>query len=176
MCFDQCEERAHTWRDIPKPEKRMLAMPRFLVDTPATLSDKIGYYKSLCGGEENHRERTCVFQSVPKWAATVIQWTRVLDHALSKAHEVWKAKSRQAGIQAAGVTKNTYLINVGKIHLYQPSCTGGVRRLPPGSNMQTESQTSPSTFAYEVKMSAKITSEKCMRWFSGEYMHLLILL
>lgn len=82
----------------------------------------------------------------------------------------------ERGVQAAGTTKKTYLINVGKIHLYQPSCVGGVRRLPPGSNMQSESQTSPSTFAYEVKMSAKTTSEKWMRWFKGEDMHLLILL
>lgn len=78
--------------------------------------------------------------------------------------------------QEANTKKKTYLISVGKTHLYQPSCAGGVRRLPPGSNMQRESQTSPSTFAYEVKMSAKTTSEKCMRWFKGKDMHLLILL
>jgi len=58
---------------------------------------------------------------------------------------------------------NTYLINVGKIHLYNPYCFGGVRRLPPGSSIQSDSQTSPSTFAYEVKMSAKTTSEKYTR-------------
>ena len=72
----------------------MLAMPRFLRDLLAPLSDKIGYDESLCGGQENHRERTRVFQSVPKRATTVVQWTRVLDHTLSKAHEVRKARGR----------------------------------------------------------------------------------
>ena len=92
--FDQRERRAHTerWPHIPKPEKRMLAMPRFLCDLLAPLSDKIGHDQSLCGGQENHRERTRVFQSVPKRATTVVQWARVLDHALSKAHEVRKAR------------------------------------------------------------------------------------
>ena len=77
---------------IPKPEKRMLAMPRFPRDPFALLSDKIGYHESLCGGQENHRERTRIFQSVPKRATTVVQWALVLDHALSKAHEVRKAR------------------------------------------------------------------------------------
>ena len=71
---------------------------------------------------------------------------------------------------------NTYLINVGKIHLYNPYCFGGARRLPPGSSIQSDSQTSPSTFAYDVKMSAKTTSEKYTRWFMGADMHLLMLL
>lgn len=42
--------------------------------------------------------------------------------------------------------------------------------------MQDDSQTSPSTLAYDVKMSAKTTSEKCTRWFMGDDMHLLMLL
>jgi len=71
---------------------------------------------------------------------------------------------------------NTYLINVGKIHLYHPYCFGGARRLPPGSSIQSDSQTSPSTFAYDVKMSAKTTSEKYIRWLMGDDMHLLMLL
>jgi hypothetical protein len=72
--------------------------------------------------------------------------------------------------------KLCYLINVGNIHLYQPYCFGGARRLPPGSSMQNDSQTSPSTLAYDVKMSAKITSEKYTRWFMGDDIHLLMLL
>jgi hypothetical protein len=42
--------------------------------------------------------------------------------------------------------------------------------------MQNDSQTSPSTLAYDVKMSAKTTSEKYTRWLMGDDMHLLILL
>jgi hypothetical protein len=78
-------------------------------------------------------------------------------------------------LQAAGKRK-MHLISDGRIHRYQPSCVGGIRRLPLGSSMQSESQTSPSTFAYDVKMSAKTMSEKCTRWLTGEYMHLLMLL
>lgn len=83
---------------------------------------------------------------------------------------------REKGCDRKPKKKKTYLINVGKIHLYQPCCVGVERRLPPGSSMQSESQTSPSTFAYDVKMSAKITSEKCTRWFMGDDMHRLTLL
>jgi hypothetical protein len=78
---------------------------------------------------------------------------------------------------SCGETENeSYLMNVGKIHLYKPYCFGGARRLPPGSSIQNDSQTSPSTFAYDVKMSAKTTSEKCTRWLMGDDMHRLILL
>ena len=78
---------------------------------------------------------------------------------------------------SCGETENkSYLMNVGKIHLYKPYCFGGARRLPPGSSIQNDSQTSPSTFAYDVKMSAKITSEKYTRWLMGDDMHRLILL
>jgi len=62
----------------------------------------------------------------------------------------------------------------GKIHLDHPSCGGGTSRLPPGRSMQRESQTSPRTFAKEVKISANITSEKYMGALSGEKRHLRI--
>ena len=79
-------------------------------------------------------------------------------------------------ISSKGTTTRAYLINVGKIHLYQPYCFGGLKRLPPGRSMQNDSQTSPNTLANEVKMSAKITSAKNTLWFMGDDKHLLMLL
>ena len=48
----------------------------------------------------------------------------------------------------------------GRIQRASPVCDGGLSRLAPGMRMQSESQTSPRTFAKEVKTSAKTTSAK----------------
>lgn len=155
----------------------MLAMPRFFHGLLAFLGHEIGHHESLSGGQVNDGERARVFQSVQERTSTVVRRARVFDNTLSKAYDVRKTRRILIGVvQTRERSCLTYLINVGKIHLYQPYCVGGLRRLPPGSSMQIESQTSPKTFAYEVKMSAKITSEKCTRWFVGIDMHLLMLL
>ena len=39
----------------------------------------------------------------------------------------------------------------GRIQRARPICAGGASRLAPGMRMQSESQTSPRTFAKEVK-------------------------
>lgn len=54
----------------------------------------------------------------------------------------------------------THLIIVGKIHRVSPSWAGWARRLPLGRSMYMHSQTSPRTFAKDVRISANTTSEK----------------
>ncbi len=54
----------------------------------------------------------------------------------------------------------THLIRVGKIQRVSPSCAGCASKLPLGSSIYTDNQTSPRTFAKEVKTSANTTSEK----------------
>ena len=48
----------------------------------------------------------------------------------------------------------------GRIHCFQSESDCWMKKLFPGSNIQNESQQSPSTFAKDVKTSAKTTSEK----------------
>ena len=47
-----------------------------------------------------------------------------------------------------------------------------MRRLPEGASIQRDSQTSPITFAKEVMISAKITSQKRIASFAGGIKHL----
>lgn len=63
---------------------------------------------------------------------------------------------------------------VGNIQLDMPSCVGKERRLAPGSSMQIDNQTSPRTLANDVKISAKMTSEKYTGRSNGENRHLQI--
>lgn len=63
-------------------------------------------------------------------------------------------------------------MKVGNIQRAYPCWPGGSNRLPLGRSMQMESQTSPRTFAKEVKISAKTTSAKYIR--SSEKKHLCI--
>ena len=60
---------------------------------------------------------------------------------------------------------------MGKIQRVSPSCAGCASRLPPGSSINSESHTSPRTFANDVSVSANTTSEKYTRWGEGN-MHL----
>lgn len=83
---------------------------------------------------KTHRERTLLISKRFKAACDCRPMDSYTRPRTIEAHEIWKAKSYQAEIQVAGVSKKTYL---SKIHLNQP-CTEGVRRLPAGSNMQTK--------------------------------------
>ena len=65
-----------------------------------------------------------------------------------------------------------YLMTAGRIHRNQVSSTGGFSMLFPGLSIHKASHTSPRTFANEVPISAKITSEKCMGPFGGGKIHL----
>lgn len=56
--------------------------------------------------------------------------------------------------------RGPHLIIVGSTQRDSPCKDGSTCRLPPGNSIQRLSQTSPRTFAYEVRMSAMITSEK----------------
>jgi hypothetical protein len=51
-------------------------------------------------------------------------------------------------------------MTVGNIHLSKPDSAGGIRMLLPGINIHNESHTSPRTWEKDVRISAKITSEK----------------
>jgi hypothetical protein len=62
-------------------------------------------------------------------------------------------------------------MTVGNIHCDQPLRSGSERKLPPGRSMNNESHTSPRTFANEVSISAKTTSEKNIGSSIGENKH-----
>ena len=70
----------------------------------------------------------------------------------------------------------TYLIIMGKIQRSHVSSTGGLRILFPGLSIHKDCQTSPKTFAKEVPISAKITSEKYIGPYGAGKRHLLIAL
>jgi hypothetical protein len=56
--------------------------------------------------------------------------------------------------------KGTHLIIVGITHLSHGPSAGVRKRVLPGRSIQPDNHTSPSTFAYEVKISANTTSAK----------------
>ena len=78
-------------------------------------------------------------------------------YAGAKKHEIENTRESFTSKQ------QTHLMSVGKIHRDKPSCAGCESKLPPGSSMHADSQTSPSTFANDVKISANTTSEKYTR-------------
>lgn len=59
----------------------------------------------------------------------------------------------------------------GTTHRIKPSCLGSRRRLFPGKSMRSDNQTSPRTFAKEVKTSAKTTSAKYTGLSMDEEVH-----
>jgi len=74
------------------------------------------------------------------------------------------------------MANDAYLMRDGSIQWERPSKDGRDKRLPPGSSMHMESQTSPRTFANDVNTSAKRTSEKYTGLSIEENIHLAALL
>jgi len=81
------------------------------------------------------------------------------DETLAEAYQVWEA----GGIRLPSYffrVEGSYLITVGKIQRAIPTPADGLRILCPGISMPSDNQTSPRTCAKDVKMSAKMMSEK----------------
>ena len=68
----------------------------------------------------------------------------------------------------------SYLITVGKIQRAIPTPADGLRILCPGISMPSDNQTSPMTCAKDVKISAKMMSEKYTGSSPEEVRHLRI--
>ena len=67
-------------------------------------------------------------------------------------------------------------MTVGRNQRANPSYEGGLSIVFPGRSMHSASQVSPNTFAKDVPISAKTTSEKRMGVFMEENRHLRIAL
>lgn len=79
------------FRNIPKPEKCMLPVPRLVFDVIALFLDEVRDHDPLSGGEEDDGEGRRVFDRVEEWPSTLVRGSCPFDQALSETHKIGHA-------------------------------------------------------------------------------------